>query len=215
MNMKKLTTLLSFIGFIGYSVSAQIEIPSEPQWQVTVKVIDEDGLPVAGANVSASYYIPPPPNATEASSRKTGVTDTNGFVTLEAHSGPSVGCSADKAEYYSTSGLGFSFTNKVGDQWQPWNPTGTLILKKVGQPIAMYAKREETKIPKENEPVGFDLMVGDWVGPFGAGINADVLFTVHRKINSPQEFDADLELTFPKIGDGVVVVPPTPDTGSA
>lgn len=69
-------------------------------------------------------------------------------------------------------------------------------------------------MPKENESIGFDLMVGDWVAPYGAGKTADVLFTVHRKITSPRQFDADLKLTFPNNGDGVVVVPPAPDTGS-
>jgi hypothetical protein len=213
MNIKKLIPIL-LIGSIGCSAFAQIEMPTAPQWQVTVRVIDEDGLPIVGANVAASYYIPPPPNATEAGSRKTGITDTNGLVTLSAHSGPFVGCEADKAGYYSTSGLKFSFASQVEDKWQPWNPTRTLLLKKVGQPIAMYAKKEEAKMPKENEPVGFDLMAGDWVAPYGIGKTADVFFTVHRKITSPQEFDADLKLTFPNTGDGAAIVPPIPDTGS-
>jgi hypothetical protein len=213
MNIKKLIPII-ITGNLACSAFAQVEIPNEPKWQITVQVVDEGGFPVADANVSASYYIPPPPNATEAGSRKTGLTDTNGFVTISAHSGPWVGCEVDKAGYYPTSGLNFSFTNRIGDQWQPWNPTGTLILKKVGQPIAMYAKREDAKIPKENEPVGFDLMAGDWIAPYGAGKTADLLFTVHRSIISPQEFDADLKLTFSNQGDGIIGVPPIAETDS-
>jgi len=56
--------------------------------------------------------------------------------------------------------------------------------------------------------------VGDWIAPYGAGKSADVLFTVHRKITSPQEFDASLGLAFPNAGDSVVVVPPAPTTDS-
>jgi hypothetical protein len=79
----------------------------------------------------------------------------------------------------------------------------------------MYAKREETKIQKENEPIGFDLMAGDWVTPYGAGTNADLLFAVKRKIISQREYNAELKLSFPNPGDGIAVMPPAPDSGSA
>jgi hypothetical protein len=182
------------------------------QWTATVTVIGEDGNPIAAADVSLQYTVPTPAGSSDPTFGEIkGLTDTNGvFSASHTDSSPDLGLVIDKADYYAThSGWQFYFDDKRR------NPSFTLILKKIGDPIAMYAKKEEIKMPKENEPVGFDLMIGDWIAPYGAGKTADLLFTVHRKIISPQEFDADLELTFPNVGDGVVVVPPAPDTGSS
>jgi hypothetical protein len=78
----------------------------------------------------------------------------------------------------------------------------------------MYAKRVNTKVPRENEPTGFDLMAGDWVSPFGAGKNTDLFLKVERHVVSDREYDARLEISFPNEGDGIVALPPVPDTGS-
>ncbi len=188
-------------------------------WTATIKVVGEDGNPVPGADVSVQYTIlPPSAPDQQAYGEIKGLTDDNGmFSASHTDSSWTFGVNVGKAGYYTT---------HIGHElYQPGqfddktvaasrNPTFTLVLKKIGKPIAMYAKKEEIKMPKENEPVGFDLTVGDWVAPYGAGKTADMLFTVHRKITSPQEFDANLKLTFPNAGDGVVVVPPSPaDTG--
>jgi len=162
---------------VGCLASAQVEVANTPQWQVTLRVIDENGAPISGANAFASYYIPPPPNATEAGSRKTGLTDTNGLSTLSAHSGPAIWYGADKLGYYSTAGAEYDFKNKVGNQWQPWNPTLEVVLKKIINPIPMYAKGIHGGPAVTNRPVGFDLTVGDWVTPYGKGVNRDIVFT--------------------------------------
>jgi len=43
----------------------------------------------------------------------------------------------------------------------------------------MYAKKYVMglKLPEYNKQIGYDLMIGDWVGPYGKGINSDILFT--------------------------------------
>jgi hypothetical protein len=188
------------------------------KWTATIKVVNEDGNPISAADVSVQYTIlPPPPPGQPTYGEIKGLTDNNGvFTASHTDSSWTFGVTVDKAGYYNT---------HIGhDLYQPGqlddkavaasrNSTITLVLKKIGHPIAMYAKKEETKMPKENEPIGFDLMVGDWVGPYGTGKTADIFFTVHRNIISPQKFDADLEITFPNAGDGIVVVPPASDTG--
>jgi hypothetical protein len=180
------------------------------QWTATIKVIGEDGNPIAGADVSAQYDVPRPQGSDQPTFGDVkGVTDSNGmFIATHTDSSWNLGIFAEKPGYYAThTGWQFYFDDKRR------NPAFTLMLKKIGKPIAMYAKKEEAKVPKENEPVGFDLTVGDWVAPYGAGKTADMLFTIHRQITSPQKFDADMKLTFPNAGDGIVVVPPTTDTG--
>jgi hypothetical protein len=73
---------------ISGSAIGQVEMTNSPQWQVTIHVADENGSPVTNANTYASYYIPPPPGETEAGSKTSGLTDSNGLVTLSAHSVP-------------------------------------------------------------------------------------------------------------------------------
>jgi len=207
--MKKLIATL-LIGSVGCLAFAQVEMTNAPQWQVTLRVTDEGGLPIANASADAGYYIPPPPNATEAESHKTGLTDSNGIIVLTAHSGPAIWYNADKTGYYSTSGSEFDFKNKVGNQWQPWNPTLEVRLKKVINPIPMYAKSVNLGMPVFDKPAGFDLIVGDWVAPYGKGTSADILFTAHLDKRAQLDFDYKLTVNFPNKGDGIQMFS-TPD----
>jgi hypothetical protein len=186
------------------------------EWKVTLKAVDDDGQLVTNAQAWVAYGIPLSAQSAQQPKdwdKVEGLTDDNGiFVAEHQDTGSySLGIHIRKAGYYPTDhvyDLGAAYKLEI------WHPSLTMVLKKIGKPIAMYAKKEEAKMPKENEPVGFDLTAGDWVAPYGAGKTADMLFTVHRKITSPQEFDADLKLTFPNAGDGVVIVPPAPATDS-
>jgi hypothetical protein len=180
------------------------------QWTATIKVVGEDGNPIVGANVSAQYDVSRPAGSDQPTFGDVkGMTDSTGtFIATHTDSSWNLGIFAEKPGYYAThTGWQFYFDDKRR------NPSFTLMLKRIGKPIAMYAKKEEAKVPKENEPIGFDLMAGDWVAPYGTGKTADLLFTIHRQITSPQKFDADMELTFPNVGDGIVVVPPSSGSG--
>ncbi len=175
-------------------------------WKVTLKVLDETGQPVANANASVSYYN----NRMGASIN--GLTDTNGIFTATHPSyGGEIGFAVEKAGYYAMRELyilGFTY------DLVKWNPMKTIVLKKIGNPIPMYAKREEAKLQQEDKPMGFDLMAGDWVTPIGKGFHADMFFAVHRKIINNREYDCTLIVTFPNKGDGIIVAPSEPDTGS-
>jgi hypothetical protein len=78
-----------------------------------------------------------------------------------------------------------------------------LLLKKIGKPIPMYAKRLNTHVPDLDKPVGFDLEAGDWVAPYGIGANADILFTGHFDKRVDGESDFTLTVNFPRVGDGI------------
>ena len=41
----------------------------------------------------------------------------------------------------------------------------------------------ETKIPVTNTPCGYDLMVGDWVVPYGKGKIGDFVFNINGCAN--------------------------------
>jgi hypothetical protein len=168
------------------------------QWTATVKVIGEDGNPVTGADVDVSYDIPPPPEPIEKSYGEIkGLTDTNGIISVtHTNSSLGLGITVNKSGYYNTHiGYQFYFDEKRR------NPTFTSILKKVGKPIAMYAKRiDSLRVPEFNKVIGYDLMAGDWVGPYGKGINADLYFT--EKHTDPQS-GYILSVSFPNPGDGI------------
>lgn len=177
---------------------AQTALP-EYEWKVTLKVVDEIGQPVAGAKTGVGYFT----NSVGTSTK--GLTDTNGIfiVSHRAHSGI-LGFSAEKAGYYPTRepsyDLGFTYDSAR------WNPTITLILKKIGQPIPMFAQNAQIQIPETGKPLGFDLVEFDWVAPYGKGKQADFIFQAERRWVSRNDFDSAVKLTFSNKGDGLIPV---------
>lgn len=202
METMKKTICLFFVGIIVSYARAQ----TEHEWRATLKVVDETGAPIAGANASIGYQT------NSVGTSVDGLTDTNGvFSTSHSSYGGTLGFVVEKAGYYPT-----RQNYKVPFTYDPvrWNPVQTMELRRIGNPIPMYAKRQEMKFPKLDEPVGFDFMAGDWVTPYGKGFHTDILFKAHREIKNDREFTADLTVTFPKIGDGIVVAPTESVTGS-
>jgi len=190
--------------------------------QITVQVTNESGSPVTNATVHAGFataikpgwgWGPGNPN------RVKGTTDTNGVCKLQGEgNGGSVGIAVFKEGYYGSSGYLVVFTNLTGTiarKWEPWNPTVNVILKPVGNPIPMYVKNfGDRSVPVSDEPVGFDLMAGDWVAPCGKGRASD--FTVRYRVHSEgtietrygpvRTADRTLTVVFPNDGDGVKAV---------
>jgi len=203
--------------------------------QVTVRVMNESGAPVTNAVVTSAFATAIKPGWGWGAGRAnevTGQTDTNGYSTLTGSgNGGSVAIAVKKDGYYGSSGYQVLFTNLVGmadRKWQPWNPLVEVILKRVGDPIAMSAKRVwEAQVPATGNPVGFDVMAGDWVAPHGKGQEADVLFAfsaeperVHTNWygSSPRLhrfLDYTLTISFPNEGDGTSPVPLPPQRGGS
>ena len=169
-------------------------------WKVTLKIVDDAGNPVAGAKAVVGYLF---------TNQIVGLSDTNGLFTA-SHTDKSFGLVflASKEGYYS-----FRQNYDMGFDYQyneaKWNPTQTIVLRKIGNPIPMYARRKESgmMLQREGEPMGFDLIAGDWVAPFGIGTNVDIFFMVHRKIINDREFDCTLKVSFPNKGDGIAAAP--------
>jgi hypothetical protein len=191
--MKRAIHLIIISVLINHAC-AQVDLVKH-NWNVTLKVVDEAGQPVAAAKASVGYYSESQPASID------GLTDTNGIfkASHEAYSGE-LGFTAEKTGYYLTReeyDLGFTYDSTK------WSPTPVLVLKKIVKPISMYAKSLNTHVPDLDKPVGYDLMVGDWVGPYGKGINADILFTGHFDKYTNGESDFTLTVSFPNSGDGI------------
>jgi hypothetical protein len=134
-----------------------------------------------------------------------GETNVVGEFTGLARGDRSLGFTVKKTGYYSTTGT-YAFKEAVADKWQPWNPTREVVLRKIGAPAAMYARQLRAEIPVVDSPVGFDLVVSDWLAPYGKGTTADFVFTLKRKWIDKKDFDARLTLTFSNPGDGIRAV---------
>src|SRR3990172_8646319 len=81
-------------------VNAQVR-PNESEWKATLKVVDDTGQPVSGAEMRIGYAIPPAEGQDRDWVEITGVTDTNGVFTA-SHRDRSVYLSfqARKSGYY-------------------------------------------------------------------------------------------------------------------
>ena len=93
----------------------------------------------------------------------------------------------------------------MGFNYDPgkWSLSQTVVLKKIGKPVAMYAKSVNLGMPAFDKPVGYDLEIGDWVGVYGKGVNADILFTGYFKDKTNNKSDYTLTVTFPNPADGL------------
>lgn len=56
-----------------------------------------------------------------------------------------------------------------------------------------------------NSPVGYDLLMQDWVQPYGKGLTNDMIFTVYSKKFGERDAMSSLEVAFPNKYDGIKV----------
>jgi hypothetical protein len=211
--------ILSFI--ISGCALAQPEITGA-QWNVTLKVVDENGQPVVGATASVGYIGKPLPgqvieDARDLSKEISGLTDQNGlFTASHSDTSLSLGFDVQKAGYYPTH---IAYTLFMPGQFgsdavsKNRNPTITIVLKKIGNPIPMFAKWLITEPPafkkagrppvSFNKSIGYDLIVGDWVAPYGKGQTTDIIFTEEFSKQSLTDFYYKLTISFPNTSDGI------------
>lgn len=174
---------------------------NKPVWNATIKVIDETGQPIANATAVMGWNVNAP-DGTLTFGKMEGLTDTNGIfkTSHEANGSIDLGFGASKAGYYSTRASQEIAPLKDSDPAK-WNHNVTLILKKIGKPIPMYAKQiDSITFPEFNKAIGYDFMAGDWVAPYGRGTATDILFSEnHTNANSGYIFT----ISFPNPGDGI------------
>ncbi len=207
----------------------------DPVARITFRVIDDNGNIVTGAVVSTSTFlrwIPGSGAGHDENDIVKGVTDTNGIVVITMKSkdgnisygvygaGNWSRMSVSQVDYYRDGGGKILFKKALDGKWQPWNPSVSLQIKRIINPIPMYARQmDSVTIPEAGKALGFDLIKSDWVKPYGQGETADFVFTLDCKLggktsNGYQIFDATLTLTFSNEDDGIQVFPVRPREGS-
>ena len=174
-----------------------------PDAKVTLKVVDEEGKSVEEAGAGIGFF------GRKGEDRK-GKTDKDGIFSAQspAHDGE-FAFIVKKDGYYNTNGrdkvkMPDGKLEQKDGKWQPWNPTIEVVLKKMINPVPMYAKRVEVEIPELNKEIGYDLVAGDWVAPHGKGITTDIMIQATRDDRGGwKDFDCSLKLRFPNKGDGI------------
>ena len=185
--------------------------------KITLQVVDSEGLPVSGAKVRAGLF-----NSKYKDVRQPfiGNTDTNGLFFIEGSTIQDVEYHVEKEGFYYTRGTyDFRGSAPAGEQavvdgkWQPWNPTRKIELKEIRNPIPLFAKLVKSEIPKEEVPLGFDLLMGEWVEPYGKGKTPDIFFNIKR-LNDGKSIDVRLDVSFSNQNDGLQIYEAAPHEGS-
>jgi len=188
-----------------------------PEAMFTVKLLNEDGTPFSGGTVNAGFNITTSYWTDGSKDRvETGVTDANGVFVFRGRTIGEWGCGFDALGYYRFTNGSTVGTNKANGRWEPWNPTYTLIAKKIVKPIPMYARKVEmVRVPVVGQPVGFDLVVSDWVAPHGKGSVSDLIITLQKAfVDVEQPFEASLTIAFANESDGIQPTIAAPLVGS-
>ncbi len=174
-----------------------------PDAQITFKVKDDSGKFLPGVTIDTFVFSRYKPATYEVVSSKTDVEGT--AVVKAANVYNEYSYSAENIPGYYLAGGVYRFQGATNGQWQPWNPAVEMVLKPKLNPMPMYAKRNrDLRLPENDKPIGYDLIVGDWVAPYGKGLTNDFIFYLQRKFTDVnQAFDATLTIKFSNEGDGM------------
>lgn len=190
------------IGLIALGVrSFAAEAPATlPLAKLIIRAIDENRSPLEGVSVSLSFMEP----RSRQSMVVEGLTNAEGLFVGEGGSDSSVGSSIRKAGYYQAGFPFVPFREVREGKWQPWGATYAAVLRKIEQPIPMYARRfSRLEIPTVDRPCGFDLETSEWVAPWGKGKVADLIMTLTRRYTNRDDFEVNVGLSFSNPLDGI------------
>jgi hypothetical protein len=202
--MKKL--ILSVIACATVTLTA--EVSNRPEAGLTVKVFDQDSRPMTGVDVLVTFELPKYRPGVWGSAdmlTKRGKSNEKGMFSVVANAGSYAGFAAEAPGYYKSRGT-IEFKSEKQGRYEPWNPTVTLTLKRIINPVPMYARRFETEIPMMDGAVGFDLIESDWVRPHGRGKLSDIRFKITKRVDSFTNFGAELVVDFSNKGDGIALM---------
>lgn len=170
---------------------------------VRLRAVDDEGMPLAGVRARVGYENIN--RGRHPDGLPEGPSNNAGFFprSIKASKLAYADFFAAKAGYYPVhvaEGRRL-LTPKEGP---PGEITIEVMLKRIKHPVPMYAKRVEVKIPESNKPIGYDLVQGDLVAPYGKGQISDLVFETERHVVSSEDYDGTLTLRFSNEGDGLI-----------
>ena len=197
MTMK--TKLVICLGAL-LGIAATVQQVGWPLAKLTIHVVGEQGEPIPDADVTISFRE----KLTDRNAWTAGKTDKAGNFTAEGHSDKRLSGSVRKTGYYEAGTGWIIFKDPILGKWQPWDTVAEAVLRPIGNPVALAARRVQGDIPGLEQPCGYDLEKGDWVVPHGKGMRPDLIFNVRRDYKDWSNFTVEAEVTFAQIHDGLV-----------
>lgn len=171
--------------------------------EIEFTVVNDDGETVEGARIGlTSDYL-------RAGERKLDrfevFSDAEGRASFRERTGADLFIGVTKDGYYpsplgSIGRGGYRINTSTTD---PIRLDLEILLREIRNPIPMVGIRATYPFPVEDEWVGFDLEVGDWVAPWGGGRTEDFSAMVTRKITGPRHFSSSLKISFPDEKSGI------------
>ncbi len=156
---------------------------------ITLKVLDENGQPIAGAKARIYFFMG------RDTENHEGETDAQGVFTATGRPIVGTGMSAQKEGRYPVQ---FDNLNRNCIP-EGREVTQTVVLPEKRNPIPLYAKNfsggtgEATlKFPVQNEWLGYDFEAGDWVAPYGKGKTTDIRFKFRNEFKGWQFSDQEM-----------------------
>lgn len=177
-----------------------------PLGKATIKVVDNEGLPVENATVTVRFDYPKGLGMGWGTTSKftDGITDNEGLFSLTKSASNKWFYTVKKDGYYLSVET-YEFKDKKALLvWSPWNPVFEIRLKKKKNPTRMYAKNTTgIKIPVLEATIGYDLERGDWIAPYGKGAMSDFVFLFKLRYAKNDDWDVSYKLTFSNEQDGI------------
>jgi len=185
-------------------------------FDIKMRVVDDEARPVTEAHAGISFVMYRQGTDVE----NDGMTDKNGFFGANGAAKHSVYIEANKPGHYEA---------RVDRLPKDKDLDLTVVIPRIIQPIPLYARQADAVIPTQNEWLGYDFEIGDWVAPIGLGKVTDIRFKfrnefkgwrlsdknmVHsRQVNSTSteeeirnfygKWDGELEISFPAAKEGL------------
>lgn len=186
-------------------------------FKLTFKVIDEAQAPISEAKAAVEISDGSRPRGVL---RVEGTTNDMGLISVESRGDNSVKLWVTSPGFYpSEKRYSWEIADAeahgeaIKNGLQPWNPTIPVTLKKIGDRAPMFVFPSECPASVIGVPPAvatdllYDLMVGDWVAPFGSGKVGDIEMRFLGAYESEGKHWGKYWIRFPNEGDGLVPVP--------
>ena len=170
-------------------------------------VSDEQGSPIREAQVICCFSKPvdnKDPWKGQTIDKVQAVTDYNGKVTAKGTSMHEMTVVSRKEGYYESRETLYNLKlNREKRQWSPYEREVKLVLRKIVNPIPMYAwGMHLTEYPVgTNVWVGYDMLLAEWMPPHGKGKTEDVRFHVLRSADAYDRTQPAVALTVRFMGE--------------
>jgi hypothetical protein len=136
-----------------FAVAAVIKTMEIPRAKFTVRVLNEQGLPMPDTVVTVVFMDP----VTRKGIPQDGLTNKDGLYVAEGHTDGALGGTILREGYYRSGWPNVKFEEINNGRWEPWGETYTTYLRPVMSPVPMYAQRGWIEIPSTDTPCGYDL----------------------------------------------------------